>query len=134
MTYQPTNRPPRIAISRWQKKANYIVLTFHDGYSNYAFQAYAPDVNSPRDIKMLASFELPSQFNPPRRQSLQASLVTVLDPDRPRTDPSLVTWGTGGNEAVFLRFFVPQLYERWEFVVNLPVLTTFERLDGVFKT
>ena len=134
MTYEPKNRPPYIAISRWQKKADYIVLTFSNGYASYSFRAYSPEVDSPRDIALSASCSLPQRFNQPRNQSLQAVLIIIDDPNNPRIDPSLVTWGNGGNQAVLLRFIVPQLYERWEFTVNLPVTTSFDRLDGKFST
>jgi hypothetical protein len=136
MTYEPRNRAPHIVITRWQKKADYIVLTFSDGSgaASSSFRAYAPDVNSPRDLTLSSECRLAQWFRPARHQSLQAVLMMVDDPDNPRIDPSLVTWGTGGNQAIVTRFAVPQLYEQWEFTLSLPVLTSFDRLDGRLYT
>jgi hypothetical protein len=61
-----------------------------------------------------------------------AVLTVVDDPDHPRIDPSLVTWGTGGHQAVVIRLRVPNLWLDCRFTVNLPVLTVFDRLDGMF--
>jgi hypothetical protein len=128
--------PFGVLLHRWQTKAGWIYLhlsTYKRAPSgsgrkvttsrlaDFQFRAYAPDVMAPADIKLQSWANVGSGLWFPSGQRSPTRLLMPEDADHPRIDPSLVTWGNGGNRAALLRF-IGSVGVRFDFTlsVNLP--------------